>query len=149
MISYYKHGLALSNSNNDDSSGNINIRDEVRSLKEQATRARLEAERMQVDLTLKKISDLEDKLSQNGINSDESASIQINIDKLKKILDPDDIKVGKNPTPLLGNYQADESRDAISGEGVAVLLLSLSRKEREKRLNCGEVYRIRNAEFFV
>jgi len=123
---YYKRGTALANTNNDE---NISLSSEVKSLKDQATRARLEAEKMQVDLTFRKISDLEDKLSKNGLNSDESASIQMNIDKLKKILDPDYIKVEKKPAPVPRDSQVGKSKD--NAENKEVGLISFTEEEGE------------------
>ena len=83
--------LQLSNDPNNvemDKQRGAAVNDKVKALQEQARRARLEAEKMDISLTMEKINNLEKKLESDNLSDDESVSVQQQIEQLMNKLNP-------------------------------------------------------------
>lgn len=86
----------------------------VAALQKQAKRARLEAERMDISLTMKKIRDLEKKLESDKISPEESENIKIMLAQLsRKLQNP-----GEVVTPPINKKEVSLERDDSSSESM-------------------------------
>ena len=101
-----------SNSDLVSNDGKADVVSEAAALQQQAKRVRLEAEKLDISLTMKKISDLEKKLEAGKLSSEESKTIQSQLEQLlKKLESPDEV-----PIPKTKSETSDTSESMLIGD---------------------------------
>jgi len=94
---------------------------EAEKMKQQAKRMRLEAEELSINLTMKKIQDLEDKLGSASISSEDATAARLQIDQLTRSLSrskKSDSQTTKVPGEISDAANVDVDNNSVAVETI-------------------------------